>query len=648
MKLPIRSLAVFASFLLSASAHAGVVWLDALETNQEIQPWGQPQRNLSIQRTPLIIAGKHFSAGLGIQSPSRFWIALGRGADAFKAQVGVDDAGGSETADFIVAIDGQTVWKSGPMHRGDSAKPIDLDVKGKSYLVLAVDGNEKADWVDAHFDTAWSDPIQAEAERADPYILTPASPAAPRLNNAPRYGARPGREIHYTIPCTGTRPIHFGAKGLPQGVLLDQTRGWLTGQVATAGEYNITLTATNAEGSSTRPLTLAISDKLSLTPPMGWSSWNVWCAEPTQARALAAADAMVKFDLINHGFTYVNIDDGWQGDRGGKFNGIQPNEKFPNIHQLIEQVHSMGLKFGVYSGPWICSYCGYTGGSSDNTTGAWNTALRNLPESGHTMGKYNLADADAKEWASWGVDYLKYDWYPNKEPEIAAMSNALRDSGRDIIYSISNSASLSMAPTLVKYSQLWRASGDIRDTWPSISLNGFGHGDWAKVTQPGAWPDPDMLVIGQVGFGQEGWGQITRSSKLTPDEQYTHVTLWSLLAAPLILGCDLQKLDPFTLNLITNDEVIGVDQDPLGKAATKVAGDYFHEVWARPQQDGSLAVGLFNLCPGKMKFTLTPQDLKLTGSHTARDLWRQKDLGELENRIDAELNGHGVLLLKIK
>ena len=638
-------LAVFAS----KPAFAGVAWLDDLEMNQEVQPWGHPHRNLSADRTPLTIDKHTYPNGVGVQAASDMWIALGRGTATFKASVGVDDIDGGNTAEFVVAVDGKVLFDSGIMHKGDPAKEINVDVLGKSYMLLAVKGGAKADWADAHFDTTWSEPTQAEAERSDPYILTPKPGPAPHLNNAVRYGVRPNAPVQYTIPCTGERPIKFTAAGLPDGLTIDPDRGWIIGKSDKVGEYPLTLIATNAKGTSTRKMTIVVGDKLCLTPPMGWSSWNVWCAAPSQERALAAADAMVKFDLINHGFTYVNIDDGWQGLRGGQFNGIQPDPvKFPDMHGLIESVHGMGLKFGVYSGPWICSYCGYTGGSSNDPKGAWDPSLRKLPDDGHIMGKYNLAENDANEWASWGVDYLKYDWYPNKAPEIIKMSDALRATGRDIVYSVSNSAKISEADVLAKYAQLWRASGDIRDTWPSLRLNGFGDSEWAARARPGAWPDPDMLVVGNVGFGQEGWGQITRPSKLSPDEQYTHVSLWSLLASPLILGCDLQKLDPFTIGLITNDEVLAVDQDPLGKAAKKVADDYFHEVWTRPLYDGSTAAGLFNVSPSKRKFRLTPGDLHVTGRQIVRDVWRQKDLGELGDGIDAEVPAHGVLLVVVR
>jgi alpha-galactosidase len=226
------------------------------------------------------------------------------------------------------------------------------------------------------------------------------------------------------------------------------------------------------------------------------------------------------------------------------------------------------------------------------------------------------------------------------------MSDALKLSGRDIIYSLSNSAKIENGPMLVKYAQLWRDSGDIRDNWASLCTNGFKYEGWDKYAGPGHWPDPDMMVLGNVGF-ERGWGSVTHPTHLTPDEQYSHMTLWCMLAAPLILGCDLTKLDDFTKGLLTNDEMIAVDQDPLGKAAKPVAGDYFHQIYARPLSDGSTAVAIFNMAPGKMKYHVSLDGLGPLGKYTVRDLWRQTDYPSGTTTIDQEINGHGVLVLKL-
>jgi alpha-galactosidase len=629
------------------------VWLDTIQTNLAQMPWGRPQRNLAFGRTPISIGGKAYQVGLGVIASSKIWIDLGRGVKDFKAEVGADDAGGGRGVQFVIACDGRTLWKSGVMHKGDPAQAVNVDVSNKSYMLLAVedaDGQyygDKADWANARWDTYWSEPDQASSELNPAVVLTPPTPRKPHLNSALRYGVRPNSPFEYTIPCTGRPPLRFLAEGLPAGLTLDPTKGRIQGRLAKAGVFHVKVSATNSLGSDTKAMDIVVGNAIALTPPMGWSSWNAWCTSPSQARILAAAHAFVDTRLIDHGFTYVNVDDGWQGPRGGKLNGIQPNEKFPDIHSAIAEIHRLGLKFGVYSGPWINSYSGYTGGSSDDPTGKWTPDLRKLPNDGHTVGKYSFATNDAQEWASWGVDFLKYDWYPNDEKEVARMSRALRSTGRDIVYSISNSAHIEQGPMLEKFAQLWRDSGDIRDNWSSLYSNGFRSEGWEKFAGPGHWPDPDMMVLGNVGFGSQGWGTTTHPTGLTPDEQYSHMSLWCLLAAPLILGCDLTKLDPFTMGLLTNDEVIAIDQDPLGASAKKVGGDYFHEIWAKPLSDGSLAVGIFNVGPGHAKYDVPLTNLGIAGRFQVRDIWRQKNYPAGTTDVQETINGHGVLLLKL-
>lgn len=645
---------LFIILSLPSISFADTTWLDTIEMDQALQTWGHPQRNLNYLRHPLSIAGQSYPSGLGVWAKSLIWIDLGRGAGTFRADVGLDDESTHGRVEFIVVIDGETVWRSGIMKHGDPPKSFDIDTNGKRYMALVVepvgDGNDQdwGDWANARWDTLWSEPVEAHGERNERYILTPKAPDRPHLNSALTYGTRPGLPVEYSIPCTGRRPIIFTAMGLPDGLSIDRKRGWIIGTPVKAGTYNTTLSAANAVGTSTKSLQIVVGEQLALTPPMGWSSWNAWCANPNQVRLLAAARSIVQFGLIDHGYSYINVDDGWQGLRGGKYNGIQPDPvKFPAFKGMLGQIHSMGLKVGVYSGPWICSYCGYTGGSSDSPDGAWTPNLRNLPDNGHTFGKYSFAENDANEWASWGVDYLKYDWWPTEEPQVARMSKALRSSGRNIVYSVSNSASLDKGPMLMQYAQLWRASGDIRDNWPSLYSNGFSQTPWAAYSGPGHWADPDMMVLGNVGFDPDGWGSRTHATNLTPDEQYTHMSMWSLLAAPLILGCDLTKLDPFTVGLLSNDEVIAVDQDPLGKPAVRVSGDYFHEIWMRPLHDGSYAVGIFNLAPGTYTYKVSLADLGLTGKYRVRDLWRQQDLGGFGDEFTTPVFGHGVRLIRL-
>lgn len=188
---------------------------------------------------------------------------------------------------------------------------------------------------------------------------------------------------------------------------------------------------------------------------------------------------------------------------------------------------------------------------------------------------------------------------------------------------------------------MWRTTGDINDKWQSVSRIGFSQ-QYAGYAGPGHWNDPDMLVLGTVG-----WDLGLRPTKLTPDEQYTHVSLWCLLAAPLMIGCDLTRIDPFTFSLLSNDEVLDIDQDPLGKPASVVREEGDRLIYSRPLEDGSIAVGLFNKGTEKAVVTARWTDLGLSGRQSVRDLWRQKDLGVFQNEFVAEVAPHGVILVKI-
>lgn len=526
-------------------------------------------------------------------------------------------------------------------------------------------------------------------------ILTPPPPPTPRINGARVYGERPGRPFLFTIPATGDEPITYSAEGLPDGLQFDPKFGRITGSVAKEGEYKVTLTATNAAGKDTKALLIKIGDQVCLTPPMGWNSWNCFAGAVDQDKVSAQAEAMAKSGLVKHGWTYINIDDTWQGDRGGKFNGLQGNEKFPDMKKLCDEIHSLGLKAGIYSTPWVTSYAGYAGGSAENPEGKWTKTTgpkqvnkKILP---WAVGQYHFATNDAKQWADWGFDYLKYDWNPIEVPQVEEMANALKDSGRDFVFSLSNSAPFAGAADWARLANAWRTTGDIRDNWRSMTNNGFSQDKWAPFAGPGHWNDPDMLVVGDVG-----WGPKLHPTNLTPDEQYTHITLWCMLASPLLIGCDMTHLDDFTLSLLSNDEVLAIDQDPLGKEARRVKEDTTAgtEVWARPLADGTTAVALFNrgryeiIAPRRPKkgqqateqvwklvdrsdnksqdFSSEQEandalqktahavdvsaewaDLHLSGSQPVRDLWRQKDLDAADGKVSANVPFHGAVMLKI-
>ena len=503
------------------------------------------------------------------------------------------------------------------------------------------------------------DSVRDAAPSGEMYILTPPAPKTPKVNGAKVYGARPKAPFLYRIPATGERPMRFSAEGLPKGLKLDPETGIITGSVKKAGTWKVTLRAENALGKGERELRIVIGDKICLTPPLGWNSWNVWGNSVSQEKVLASARAMVSSGLADCGWTYINIDDGWQGVRGGKYNGIQPNSKFPDMQALADEIHAMGLKFGIYSGPWVGTYAGHIGSSADYADGTYEIIRKGLVDDYYKVdrsradrtsvryfGPYSFAAADAKQWAEWGVDYLKYDWYPNDVPHTREMAEALRATGRDIVLSLSNAAPYAQASSWEELSQAWRTTDDIRDNWVSMSTIGFQkQAAWARYCGPGHWPDADMLVVGKVG-----WGPNVRPTRLTADEQYTHISLWALLSSPLLIGCDMADMDAFTVGLLSNTEVLDVSQDPLGIQGMAVKKDENHAIYLKPLEDGSVAVGLFNLSTSPLRLGFKPRSLGIEGTLTVRDLWRQKDLDTIDtkDRWETTVPGHGVVLLTLR
>jgi alpha-galactosidase len=352
------------------------------------------------------------------------------------------------------------------------------------------------------------------------------------------------------------------------------------------------------------------------------------------------------------------VDDYWQNHRNSKdqtlrgefrdTNGcIVPNSRFPDMKGLADYIHSLGLKAGLYSspGPWTCGGC---------------------------AASWQHEEQDAQTYAQWGFDYLKYDWCsygsvasgvitnvaavksngsPWKKDDEAiypykVMGKFLREQKRDIVFSL---CQYGMADVWkwggAVNGNCWRTTGDIVDTWKSMSNIGFKQDQAAPFAKPGNWNDPDMLIVGEVGWGK------THPTHLTPDEQYTHISLWCLLSAPLLIGCDMTQFDDFTLNLLSNDEVLALDQDALGKEATCVLNNGDLRVYEKPLEDGGHALGFFNLgsAPLNLDFNQLAQ-FGLAGKQHVRDLWRQTDVADVnaaEGVLPLKIRGHGVALYKL-
>ena len=473
-------------------------------------------------------------------------------------------------------------------------------------------------------------PLLFRLSRAsDKYCLTPAAPAFPRYNGPAVLGARPGHPIYFRLPFSGIRPMKFQASHLPKGLKLDRNNGVVTGSVDKAGEYTIVWKARNRAGCGKGRLVLKIGDTIALTPPMGWNSWNCWGLEVSQEKVLASAKALITSGLADYGYSYINIDDAWQAAERSADGTLLPNDRFTDIAALGDWLHSRGLKLGIYSSPGNLTCGGY-------------------------LGALGYEQQDADTWNTWGVDYLKYDLcgYRTLLKEMPTvgreqhmkpylvMKEALERQPRDICYSICQYG-LEEVWTWGEEAggNLWRTTGDLWDRWDRVVRIGFVKQRPAvSYSGPGHWNDPDMLVVGKVG-----WGEGLRDSRLSADEQYAHISLWALLAAPLMIGGDLSCVDAFTLNLLCNNEVIAVDQDPLGKQASCLWDNETLQVWARPLWDGCFAAGLFNLGERAMEVDVPDMLAKAGYPHvgTCRDLWRQQDCPR-----QVCIPSHGVVLVK--
>jgi len=355
---------------------------------------------------------------------------------------------------------------------------------------------------------------------------------------------------------------------------------------------------------------------LAKTPPMGWNSWNLFAGKIDDATVRTMADAMVSSGMRDAGYVYVNIDDTWEGVRDASGN-LQSNHKFPDMKALADYVHSKGLKLGIYSSPGPRTCAGYPG-------------------------SYGHEAQDAKTFAAWGIDYLKYDWCSARmiykdsdlQPVYQKMGEALVSTGRPMIFSLCEYGLGSVekwGPDVA--GNLWRTTGDIRDEWSSMIDNIELQAHTAPYAGPGHWNDPDMLEIG--------------NGHMSDDEYRTHMSLWALTAAPLLAGNDVRSMTDATKSILMNKEVIAIDQDPLGKQASPVKKGEL-ETWVKPLADGSVAVGVVNMGASAEQASIQLSDLNLTGTvKGARDLWAHTDVKFAVGGYSTSVPSHGVVLLRV-
>jgi alpha-galactosidase len=363
---------------------------------------------------------------------------------------------------------------------------------------------------------------------------------------------------------------------------------------------------------------------LASTPPMGWNSWNKFGCNVSEELIRQTADAMVKSGMKDAGYQYVVIDDCWQVDRDSNGNIVADPQRFPaGIKALADYVHSQGLKFGIYSDAGTKT-CGGRPGSM-----------------GHEY-------QDARQYASWGADYLKYDWCNTGTADARAaytlMRDALRATGRPIVFSMCEWGTSKPWLWAKDVGNLWRTTSDILDKWEGkVSWGGMGMTNLLDLQDglesyagPGHWNDPDMLEVGNGG--------------MTVTEYRSHFSLWAILAAPLMAGNDLRDMKPEIQEILTNKEVIAVDQDRLGRQGSRVRKDGDLEVWAKPLQDGSRAVVLFNRSDAEKEINVRWEELGYPGHLPAaiRDVWQKKELGKFTGKFAAPVASHGVVMITVR
>ena len=359
---------------------------------------------------------------------------------------------------------------------------------------------------------------------------------------------------------------------------------------------------------------LSLNNGLGRTPPMGWNSWNHFNCKINQTIIQETADAFVSSTLIRFGYQYINVDDCWAQSRDSN-NEIQPNTTaFPDFKGMVDYVHSKGLKFGIYSD-------------------AGNMTCQSRP------GSLGFEENDANTYAKWEVDYLKYDNCNNNglppQERYSVMRDALNKTGRAIFYSVCEWGEYNPATWAAPVGNSWRTTEDIQDNWDSMITLADTNNQWASYAGPGAWNDPDMLEVGNGG--------------MTTTEYETHFSLWALMKAPLLIGCDIRNMSSETVRILTNHEVIAVNQDKLGVQGNKTKTNGQSEIWSGPLYGGAYAVLLLNRGDQSVNITAQWSDFGLDPNQMAdvRDLWQTKDLGSMKGSVSAMVPSHGVAMYKV-
>jgi len=520
-------------------------------------------------------------------------------------------------------------------------------------------------------------------------IIAAAKPGATPQFNGPRVaGVRPGTPLLYSLAVTGARPINLSVKHLPEGLSFDAATGVITGTLARAGEYPVTVSAKNAAGQATTKIRIVCGDTLALTPPMGWNSYDAFGDSVRESEVLSNA-MWLKQNLQPFGWDTVVVDFRWydslaDGIRHQDPEGvtidefgrcIPPTNRFPSaatglgFKTLADQIHAMGLKFGIHimrgiprkavelnlpiAGSAFTARQAVLPEGDPNRTCAWNRDMFGVDAT--TPAGQAWYTSIARQYADWDVDYIKCDDIANLQrgriydaPEIEILSKALKKSGRSIVLSLSPGATpVSAAQHVQRFANLWRISPDFWDNWHSLNRNFNLFAAWQGNGGPGHWPDGDMIPFGHIcqrncDVHPDRWTRFTR------DEQLTLMSLWALAPSPLMLGMNLPDNDEWTAAILSNPEILAVNQDSLGRQGQRMLDAVpTVDAWIKPLADGSSAVGFFNRSDQPARISIAWRKLGLRSKPAVRDLWLRRDLGR-QKAFAVELPPHGCTLLRVK
>lgn len=458
---------------------------------------------------------------------------------------------------------------------------------------------------------------------------------APKINLPSVYGASPKKPIILRIATTGERPMTFGARNLPKG--LELVDNIISGSIASAGEYEITLTACNAIGEDSKKITLEIKEgNILVTPLLGFTSWNAFGSEVSQEKMLGIAHRLVELGITEYGYSYVNLDSGWQYKYGGEFDAIMPNAKFSDMKAMTDEIHSLGLKCGIYSTPmlraWGCpkfleSIPGCTQGEPDKRFTDMNGGIGVIRKEGN----------NAKQWETWGFDYLKYDWDPTDPVNADLMREELIGLSRDFGFCVTVKAMVQYHSYWSNYVNSYRSNFDSLGNWKNLLDIYKTYFNFAPYIKKGHYFDLDMLDVGTCNYENV-------QNAFTKDEQIIAYTMRAFLNSPVQISSTLENIDDFELSLYCNEEMIAINQDTAFSTATLVFRQKCEggcvDVFEKLLEDGSYAYAIFNLSEDEASIRGAFPDICIV-----RDVWAKENIAKGEG-ITLTLPPHTVRVIK--